>query len=199
MFRKPVQVTAELAFPLPEHVSAPVVAAVMSVLVGLCPIISIMSTHPFVAEYESEMSSPTGFILSYGSIFWLLLISSGFAGVLFTFTDDERRVVIDSHPKLVAHITDRVAADLAQVCARAHVGCRRSFCRTRPCCLLLARSFMLARFLLAACSLLARSLMLACSCAITASAPTAFGVVGDDTAPIPFVPYPRDVRVAVNC
>ena len=64
------QVTADLAYPQPEHVSAPVVAAVMATLVSLCPIISIVCTHPFVAEYESERASPTGLMLSYGSIFW---------------------------------------------------------------------------------------------------------------------------------
>jgi hypothetical protein len=63
-------VTADLAYPQPEHVSAPVVAAVMATLVSLCPIISIVCTHPFVAEYESERASPTGLMLSYGSIFW---------------------------------------------------------------------------------------------------------------------------------
>ena len=109
------QVTAEMAFPLPDHVSAPVVAAVISVIVGICPIITIICTHPFVAEYEDEASSPTGFILSYGSIFWFLLLCPSFFGVLWAFSDDERRVVIDAHPKLVAHVTDRVAADLAQV------------------------------------------------------------------------------------
>jgi hypothetical protein len=104
-----------MAFPLPDHVSAPVVAAVVSVIVGICPIITIMCTHPFVAEYENEAASPTGFILSYGSIFWILLLCPSFCGVLWAFSDDERRVVIDAHPKLVAHVTDRVAADLAQV------------------------------------------------------------------------------------
>lgn len=108
--------TAELAFPLPDHVSAPVVAAVMALIIGVCPIITILCTHPFVAEYESESASPTGFILSYGSIFWIFLLVPSFFGVLWCFSDDERRVVIDSHPKLVAHVTDRVASDLSQVC-----------------------------------------------------------------------------------
>jgi hypothetical protein len=69
-------VTADLAYPQPEHVTAPVVAAVISTLVALCPLISIVCTHPFVAEYESEQASPTGFMLSYGSIFWSLSLSA---------------------------------------------------------------------------------------------------------------------------
>jgi len=109
-----IHVTGELAFPLPDHVSAPVVAAVMSTLIGICPVITILCTHPFVAEYQDETSSPTGFILSYGSIFWVFLLCPSFFGILWCFSDDERRLVIDSHPNLVAHVTDRVAADLAQ-------------------------------------------------------------------------------------
>jgi len=46
----------------------------------------------------------------------VLLLSCSFAGVLWGFRDDERRTVINAHPKLVAHVADRVAADLAQVC-----------------------------------------------------------------------------------
>ena len=109
-----MHVTAELAFPLPDHVTAPVVAAVMTLIIGLCPLITITLTHPFVPEYATENESPTGFILSYGAIFWLVLLAMGFAGLMLAFSDDERLATIDSHPKLVVHVTDRVAEDLAQ-------------------------------------------------------------------------------------
>jgi hypothetical protein len=50
-------------------------------------------------------------------------VSSGFAGILWGFRDDERRVLIDAHPKLVAHVADRVASDLAQVSAISRPVC----------------------------------------------------------------------------
>ena len=50
-------------------------------------------------------------------------MSSGFAGILWGFRDDERRVLIDAHPKLVAHVADRVASDLAQVSAISRPVC----------------------------------------------------------------------------
>jgi hypothetical protein len=80
-----------------------------------------MCTHPFVGEYASESASPTGFLLSYGCMFWMLLLCGSFACVLRVYHDDERRVVIDAHPKLVEHVADRVAADLAQVCVSVTV------------------------------------------------------------------------------
>ena len=50
-------------------------------------------------------------------------MSSSFAGILWGFRDDERRVLIDAHPKLVAHVADRVASDLAQVSAISRPVC----------------------------------------------------------------------------
>jgi len=129
------QVVAEMAFPLHDVVSASVAYALVTGLVSLVPIVSVCLTHPFVAEYPTETESPTGFIFSWATLFWLLLFGSSFSGVLFGYKDDESRIIVDSNPQLIQHVnhksfihqpctvlrtiphdqvTDRIAADLAQ-------------------------------------------------------------------------------------
>mmetsp|Transcript_21272 Transcript_21272/g.70558 ORF Transcript_21272/g.70558 Transcript_21272/m.70558 type:complete len:560 (-) Transcript_21272:88-1767(-) len=108
------QVTTDLSYPHAEHVSSVVVTAIMELIVSLCPLISVALTHPFVAEYDSEDSSPTGWILSYGSAFWMLLFGASFLMIVTLYKDDERKIFIDSHPQVIASLTEKVASDLSQ-------------------------------------------------------------------------------------
>lgn len=104
---------------LSTHLAAAAAACVSAVVISSVPVASVALTHPFVAEYPTDQDSPTGFLLSAGCVFWLLLLLLAWLGVWLGYHDDEERLVVDANPHLIQHVTDRVASDLNEARALA--------------------------------------------------------------------------------
>eukprot|EP00282_Hemiselmis_andersenii_P046998 CAMPEP_0172092734 /NCGR_PEP_ID=MMETSP1043-20130122/25598_1 /TAXON_ID=464988 /ORGANISM="Hemiselmis andersenii, Strain CCMP441" /LENGTH=503 /DNA_ID=CAMNT_0012755471 /DNA_START=11 /DNA_END=1518 /DNA_ORIENTATION=- len=73
------QAVLDLAYPVQETTSSAVASAAVLHAGGLVPLASILLTHPFVLDYATDASSPTGVVLSLTGIFWMLLLGAAFA------------------------------------------------------------------------------------------------------------------------
>jgi hypothetical protein len=102
------------AFPVSELLAVPILSAGMAMAAAIGPLATAMMLRGSPMVYETEATSPSGLLFAPAAIFWLLLVGGGAALLGTAIKDDERRGVVDQFPHLIAHVTDRIAADLSE-------------------------------------------------------------------------------------